>query len=192
MSKEEHMREIRGARAFGVIRTVLLGITMLLPLEVRADVMFQGNLLDRPCKVDPASQMQDVTFLDTATPLYWVWPGKSAEKTFQVTLVNCYASTLGKVVKLTFSGAEELALPGYLATTGANAGRLAIGFLDTDGSTLLRLGTPHHNGAGDVVTGSSLTLKFKAFVQATPDAISQKSVVPGDYSATATFEVNYQ
>lgn len=180
-------------RGRGIAICLILQTTVLLfTQEVRADVVFQGNLLDRPCHIDPASQIQEVTFLDTATPLYQVWPGKSSVKPFSVKLMNCYASSLGKVVRLTFFGEEEPALPGYLATTGSNPGRLAIGVLDTDGSTLLKLGNAHNHGSGDVVTGSALTLNFGAFVQATPAAISQKSVVPGDYSATATFELNYQ
>jgi minor pilin subunit PapK len=177
----------------GIIACLILQTMVLLSFTgiARADVTFQGNLLDRPCHIDPASQTQDVEFLDTATPLYRVWPGKSSVKTFRVALINCYASSIGKVVRLTFSGAQESGLPGYLAVNGVNAGRLGIGLLDTDGSSLLKLGDAHNHGAGDVVSGSTLTLNFGAFVQVTPTALAQKSVVPGDYGATATFELNY-
>lgn len=192
MKKGKSMRSIQGCQGLVVIQVVILGVMLFFATETRSDVLLQGNLLDRPCKIDPASQTQNVTFTETATPLYWSSPGKSAMKTFSVRLTNCYASSVGKVVKLTFNGSEELTLPGYLATTGTNAGRLAIGLVDTDGITLLKLGSPHNSSAGDSVAGSSLDLRFKAFVQATPDAIAQKNVVPGNYSATATFEVNYQ
>ncbi|MGD2455020.1 fimbrial protein, partial [Escherichia coli] len=42
------------------------------------------------------------------------------------------------------------------------------------------------------VTGNSLELPFGAYVVATPEALRTKSVVPGDYEATATFELTYR
>ncbi|MEL0552569.1 MULTISPECIES: fimbrial protein [Enterobacteriaceae] len=172
---------------------VLQVMGMLLVVgDGRADVVFNGNLLDRPCHVDTASLTQDVTFREAAAPLFWIWPAKGYEEPLRIGLVNCYASSLGKVVRLTFRGPGETDLPGYLAVSGVNAGRLGIGILDTDGRSLLKLGDAHHQGAGDVVTGKTLMLNFRVFTQATPAAIAQKSVVPGDYSAMVTFELNYQ
>lgn len=152
---------------------------------------FKGNLLDRPCQVAPESVSQDVVFFDTPARQFWFWPGKTYNEKFSVKLVNCHATTMGKVVKLIFRGQEETALPGYLKVSGVNSGRLGIGIVDTDGSTLLKLGQVHNLGAGDTVTTSTVTLNFMAYVQATPQAITQKSVVPGDYVATATFELSY-
>ncbi|HGB4478452.1 TPA: fimbrial protein [Salmonella enterica] len=152
---------------------------------------FKGNLLDRPCQVDPSSASQEVLFLETSTPLYHKWPGRSYEERFAIKLINCHASTMGKVVKLVFRGNTEPTLPGFLSVSGVNAGRLGIGIVDTDGSSLLKLGEVHHLGAGDAVTASTVTLNFRAYVQATPGAITQKSVRPGDYMATATFELSY-
>ncbi len=72
-----------------------------------------------------------------------------------------------------------------------NAGRLGIALLDTDGSSLLKPGTSITK-AGEKVTGNSLELPFGAYVVATPEALRTKSVVPGDYEATATFELTYR
>ncbi|EEE1598522.1 type 1 fimbrial protein [Salmonella enterica] len=152
---------------------------------------FKGNLLDRPCQVAPESASQDVVFFDTPARQFWLWPGKTYNEKFSVKLVNCHASTVGKVVKLVFRGQEETALPGYLKVSGVNAGRLGIGIVDTDGSTLLKLGQVHNLRAGNTVSTSTLTLNFMVYAQATPEAITQKSVVPGDYAATATFELSY-
>lgn len=174
--------------AMGCLMVVTAGVS----LPTLADVNFTGNLLDRPCQVDPASSSQDVWFLDTAAPLYHVTPGRSSQKSFVIRLINCHASTFGKTVKLVFSGQGEPALPGYLAVTGVNNGHLGIGIVDTDGSTLLKPGDVHHLGAGDTVNSNTVTLNFKAYVQASPQAIVQRSVQPGDYSATATFALNYQ
>jgi minor pilin subunit PapK len=155
------------------------------------NVNFNGMLLDQPCRVAPESASQDVVFRDTPARQFWFWPGRTGSQRFSVKLVNCHSTTLGKTVKLVFRGGTEASLPGYLAVTGNNAGRLGIGIVDTDGSTLLKVGEAHNRGAGEVVTGGDVTLNFMAYVQATSDAITQKSVVPGIFQSVATFELSY-
>lgn len=169
-------------------------LTMMSPVTVNAagGLDFKGNLLDRPCQIDPSSVAQDVSFRETATPLYHVWPGKNYEEKFQIKLVNCHATTMGKVVQLTFKGTGEPKLPGYLQVSGVNSGKLGIGIIDTDGSSLLKLGQVQSGGQGNKVETNSVTLNFKAFVQATSEAIANRTVQPGDYSATATFELLYK
>ncbi|CAD5757195.1 fimbrial protein [Escherichia coli] len=179
-------------RMHGALFSVLLS-AMFLPVSgYTSELGFKGNLLDRPCQIDPSSAVQDVTFMDTATRLYHVWPGKSYEEKFQIKLINCHATTMGKVVRLTFKGAEEKGLPGYLQVSGVNSGKLGIGIIDTDGSSLLKLNQVHNSGQGSKVEKDSVTLNFKAFVQATSEAIANKTVQPGDYSSMATFELLYK
>lgn len=182
------MRNNQRALWLGILLAVMSPVTV----NAAGGLDFKGNLLDRPCQIDPSSAAQDVTFMDTATRLYHVWPGKSYEEKFQIKLVNCHATTMGKVVELTFKGAEEPKLPGYLQVSGVNSGKLGIGIIDTDGSSLLKLNQVQNGGQGNEVEKDSVTLKFKAFVQATSEAITNKSVQPGDYASTATFELLYK
>lgn len=155
------------------------------------NVDFNGKLLDLPCRVASESASQEVVFRDTSPRQFWVLPGRTGSQRFSVKLVNCHSTILGKTVKLVFRGETEASLPGYLAVTGNNAGRLGIGIVDTDGSTLLKVGDAHNRGAGEVVTGRDVTLNFMAYVQATSDAITQKNVVPGIFQSVATFELSY-
>ncbi|EKO4926373.1 type 1 fimbrial protein, partial [Salmonella enterica] len=118
-----------------------------------------------------------------------------AEK-FSIRLVDCDTSSIWKTVKLKFSGNPE---PGmkeksdwFLRVSGENQGKLAVGLLDTDGVTPLKLGDAHNNRQGTQIEGNTVTLNFKAFVQATPDAIAQKSVQPGEYESVANFELFYE
>ncbi|WP_054575714.1 fimbrial protein [Escherichia coli] len=55
-------------------------------------------------------------------------------------------------------------------------------------SFVIRLENCHATAVGKIVT---LTF-FGAYVVATPEALRTKSVVPGDYEATATFELTYR
>ncbi len=176
--------------SFSFLIFLLLSLTTI---DVYAsDLEFKGNLLDRPCQIDPASVAQEISFRDTASRLFFTWPGKSSEQTFQIKLVNCHSMTIGKIVELTFKGQEENKLPGYLQVRGINLGKLGIGVIDTDGVSLLKLNQIHNKGKGMKVDDNTVTFNFKAFVQATNDAISSKSVKPGNYSATATFVLLYK
>ena len=59
--------KIRMHRA--LFRILLLAI--FLPVcGYASELGFKGNLLDRPCQIDPSSVAQEVTFRDTATRLY--------------------------------------------------------------------------------------------------------------------------
>ncbi len=173
---------------------IILGLIFALTVNAseNTSLEFRGNLLDIPCQLAPDSTGIVVEFRETATSLYRNWPGKSYEQNFSVKLENCHSTTIGKVMKLVFKGTEESSLPGYLAVTGKNNGLLGIGIVDTDGKSLLKLGDAHNLKVGDKITTNSIILNFKAFVQATPKAIEDRSVEPADYSSTATFEIDYK
>ncbi|ACY85085.1 hypothetical protein ETAE_2250 [Edwardsiella piscicida] len=57
---------------------------------------------------------------------------------------------------------------------------------------LLKLGDAHNHQQGNRIDENTILLNFKAFVQATPDAVRQKNVSPGDYSSVAGFELFYE
>ncbi|HDD8965298.1 TPA: type 1 fimbrial protein [Escherichia coli] len=172
-------------------------LPLLLTLSAGAvNVTFDGELLDRPCQIDSGSLNQTVQFLERPVKDFQVSPGKGPTEDFSIRLVQCNAGTIWKTVKLRFSGDKESAMKGqsayFLKVTGGNAGKLAIGILDTDGTTLMKLGEAHNHGQGTPVDRDTLQFNFKAYVQATPDALAQKSVTPGSYASTADFELFYE
>ncbi|TQO04892.1 UNVERIFIED_ORG: minor pilin subunit PapK [Citrobacter freundii] len=160
------------------------------------NVTFDGELLDRPCQIDSGSLNQTVQFLDRAAKYFHRTPGRGPAEDFSIRLVQCNTSTIWKTVKLRFSGDKESAMKEqseyFLKVTGVNAGKLAIGILDTDGTTLMKLGEAHNHGQGTPIDRDTLQFNFKAYVQATPDALAQKSVTPGSYASTANFELFYE
>ncbi len=172
-------------------------LPLLLTLSVGAvNITFDGELLDRPCQIDPASLNQTVQFQERAAKYFQLLPGKGPEEKFSIRLVHCNTSTIWKTVKLKFSGDKESAMKErseyFLKVTGVNTGKLAIGLLDTDGATPMKLGEAHNKGQGSPVNSDTLQFDFKAYVQATPDALIQKSVRPGSYASTANFELFYE
>ncbi|EIP7736099.1 fimbrial protein [Escherichia coli] len=172
-------------------------LSLLLTLSVGAvNVSFNGELLDRPCQVDPASDGQTVRFLERPVKDFQYAPGRGPEEDFSIRLIQCNTSSVWKTVKLKLSGDKETAMKEradyFLKVTGVNSGKLAIGILDTDGTTLMKLGDAHNRKQGTPINSNTLLLNFKAYVQATPDALAQKSVTPGTYYSTANFELFYE
>lgn len=172
-------------------------LPLLLTLSAGAvNVTFDGELLDRPCEIDSASLNQNVEFMERPAKDFQVSPGKGPAENFSIRLVRCDASVAQKTVKLRFSGDKESAMREqseyFLKVTGDNAGKLAIGILDTDGTTLMKLGEAHNHGQGTLIDRNTLQFNFKAYVQATPDALARKSVTPGSYASTANFELFYE
>ncbi|ELC5340107.1 type 1 fimbrial protein [Salmonella enterica] len=172
-------------------------LSLLISLPAGAvNVTFDGELLDRPCQIDPGSLKQTVQFLERPAKDFYVSPGKGPAEKFSIRLTDCDTTSIWKTVKLKFSGDPE---PGmkeksawFLRVSGGNQGKLAVGLLDTDGVTPLKLGEAHNNSQGTLIEGNTVMLNFKAFVQATPDAIAQKSVQPGEYWSIANFELFYE
>ncbi|EFU0743233.1 type 1 fimbrial protein [Escherichia coli] len=175
------------------------GLPLLLALSVGAEgvtVRFDGELLDRPCQIDPASLNQTIQFQERAAKYFHTTPGRGPAEDFSIRLVQCNTGTIWKTVKLKFTGDKESAMKErseyFLKVTGKNAGKLAVGILDTDGTTLMKLGEAHNHGQGTPVDRDTLQFNFRAFVQATPEALAQKSVTPGSYTSTANFELFYE
>ncbi|HBC5825889.1 TPA: type 1 fimbrial protein [Escherichia coli] len=172
-------------------------LPLLLTLSADAvNVTFDGELLDRPCQIDSGSLNQTVQFLERPVKDFQYAPGRGPTESFSIRLVQCNTSTIWKTVKLKFSGDKESAMKEqseyFLKVTGGNAGKLAIGILDTDGTTLMKLGEAHNHGQGTPIDRDTLQFNFKAYVQATPDALAQKSVQPGEYKSVANFELFYE
>ncbi|EJJ1300010.1 type 1 fimbrial protein [Salmonella enterica] len=181
------------------MHTIRLTILLSLLFTQQAgalEVSFGGELIDRTCDIAPGNLKQTVRFLERPSEYFHILPGKGSEEEFSIRLNNCDPHSALKTVKLRFSGDNE---PGmkerasyFLRVSGINRGKLAVGLLDTDGITPIKLGDMHNHKQGTQIESNTVTLNFKAFVQATPDAIAQKSVEPGEYSSVANFELFYE
>ena len=175
-----------------------LVLACMQPLSVMAvDMQFNGELLDRPCQIKPGDENQLVTFLVRPAKDFWYPPARSPAKSFSINLTNCDTTSIWKLVKVKFSGTKEMAMGTqsdyFLEISGGpNKGKLAVGLLDSDGTTPLKLDEAESDIRVTAIDGSDFALRFKAFVQATPAAIAAQSVVPGEYTATVSFELFYQ
>lgn len=146
---------------------------------------FDGSLVAEPCELDPSTTDIEVDF-GTVIDKYLYLNTRTHNQSFTVNLVGC-DSSLANQVTMTFKGAESQELPGLLAMSGGTATGIAIGMELADGTPLpFNQQTPKF----DLQDGTN-SLAFSGYVQGEPSALQNHSIGRGDFTATATFELDY-
>ncbi|MGP2965696.1 fimbrial protein [Serratia ureilytica] len=148
---------------------------------------FSGALVAEPCTLRPGDEDIRLDF-GTVIDKYLYTHGRTAGKAFSLVLQDCDIS-LGNSVKVTFRGAESAALPGLLRPDGGSLAQgIALG-LETAAGAPLALNKP---SAGYAIGKGSNSLQLQVYVQGEPEAIAQKSIGLGTFSAVATFGLEYE
>ncbi|WP_273974132.1 MULTISPECIES: fimbrial protein [Serratia] len=163
-------------------------LLLLSTLSGAADNMrFHGALVAEPCVIPPGEETVVLDF-DTVIDKYLYLNTRTLGKRFDIHLADCDLS-LGKTVRVTFSGTESAALPGLLALSGASqASGIAIGMETTDGA-LLPL---NQAGKAQALNNGSTILTAQAYVQGEPEALKNQTIARGPFSAVATFSLEYE
>ncbi|HEH9441053.1 TPA: type 1 fimbrial protein [Aeromonas sobria] len=183
-----------------MLRTLWIGL-ILFPGLVAADVtrvgedlellgnkvQMHGRIIDQPCVVSPesADQSVDMGVVDVRE-LYTT--GASVQVPFIIRLTNCKPGIF-RMAKVTFTGAADQQISGGLAFSAGSAKGAGIRLYDVSQAPL-DLGVPSR---GYILGGSTENeLQFFARVEGHPDAIAEKNIKPGDYTAVANFIVSYE
>ena len=97
-------------------------------------------------------------------------------------------TTLGKEVKVTFTGTEDTEQPGLLAVASSTGVKhVAIGLQTHTGADL-----PFNKQTqGYTLYEGNTQLNFKAYVQASDEGVKNHSVGQGKFEAVSTFELEY-
>lgn len=146
-----------------------------------------GRIIDQPCMVSPESvdQSVDMGVVDVRE-LYS--SGSGNQVPFVIRLTRCKPGIF-RMAKVTFTGTADQQIKGGLAFSAGSARGAGIRLYDVS-QTPLDLGTPSR---GYILGGSSENeLQFFARVEGHPDAIAEKNIKPGDYTAVANFIVSYE
>ncbi|HIE1061102.1 TPA: fimbrial protein [Serratia marcescens] len=151
------------------------------------NVHLYGALVAEPCVIPPGEEEITLDF-GTVIDKYLYLNTRTLGQSFEIHLAECDLS-LGKTVKATFTGTENLALAGLLAIDpGSEATGIAIG-LETPDAKPLPLNTA--SDAWSLQAGSN-TLVLKAYVQGEPEAIAKQRIGRGAFRAVATFSLEYE
>lgn len=157
---------------------------------VSADVDFKGTLVAEPCVVAPGGDGDNVVVDFGTIPekmFYSIYGRRTWLQPFHILLTEC-DTTLGKEVKITFTGTEDAEQPGLLAvTSGSGVQHIAVGLQTYTGVDL-----PFNKQTqGYTLYEGNTQLNFKAYVQASDEGVANHSVGRGEFEAASTFELEY-
>lgn len=148
---------------------------------------FHGALVAEPCVIPPGKENLQLEF-GTVVDKYLYLNQRTQGQRFELHLADCDLS-LGASVKVTFSGDENRSLPGLLAlATGSQASGIAIGMETAEGDAIAL----NKTGPKNLLIKDDNVVVFKAYVQGEPEAIANKTIARGPFSAVATFNLEYE
>lgn len=173
---------VRISRAIFVFTT--LNIVFVMPTWGSDNMRFHGALVAEPCSIRPGDEAITIMF-DTIIDKYIYSRQRTIGKPFNIHLIDCDI-TLSNIVKVRFTGDNNLKLPGLLAVSDPYMG-IGIGIETLNGDLL-----PLNKFSDDKIlnTGNN-TISLQAYVQGEPDAISQRLIKRGEFNAVATFNFQY-
>lgn len=153
--------------------------------QAATDLALKGALVAAACTIRVGDEALAIDLGKVGTH-YLYLNTRTQGQTFQIHLEGCDTSISDKVTT-TFSGSESIKLPGLLALDGSIEKGVAIG-LETLAGAALPL-----NVASDrqVLSNGANVIALKAFVKAEPQAIANRLIKPGQYSAVSTFTLGY-
>lgn len=174
-----------------VLRVMIATLALVLTSQVSdaADnnVHLYGALVAEPCVIAPGDEEVQLDF-GTIVDKYLYKYTRTQGQAFEIRLTECDL-TIGKVVKVTFTGMENVQLPGLLALDGGSeATGIAIG-LETPSAQPLVINK--ESESFPLQDGNS-TIALKAYVQGEPQAITDHAIGRGGFTTTATFNLEYE
>ena len=152
------------------------------------NVKFSGTLVALPCTIpdsDRAIRVPMGTINAHDLYLHQAMP----RIPFILHLQDCDTRIAGRV-SVTFSGAEDAVLPGYLAIDDGlpGASGIAIG-LEGAGGAQIKV---NQATASYALLSGNNELGFQAFIAGEPEAVKERSIQTGNFSAAAVLEVSYE
>lgn len=150
------------------------------------NLSFTGDLVAEPCTLRPGDDAISLDMTGISTRELYA-NTRTVGRAFQIHLEGC-DSSIADSVTTTFSGTSNTALPGLLALDASSVAKgIALG-LETPADVPLPLNvTSDTQTLGD---GNNI-IEFKAYVKGEPQAIVDRSIQAGAFSATSTFTLDY-
>ncbi|WP_231906702.1 MULTISPECIES: fimbrial protein [Providencia] len=148
---------------------------------------FEGMVVVTPCQISPGSEKVPVNFEQVSVKELYT-AGKSKPLPFSINLINCNISVF-KAVTVTFNGTENINLPDHLAINAkSEASGIGIGLLN-ENNTEIKLNQP---SLAQDLANNDTEIKFKAYIEVEPEALSNKAITYGNFYSTAYYTLEYQ
>ena len=172
--------------------TILFGIVLTPALfyytsaTAAENLIMRGTLVDAPCFIRPGDDVITLNFEQIIDKFLYRYK-RTPSRPLQIHLEDCDISVF-KGVKVTFQGLESTALPGMLKLdAGSLAKGVAVGLENANGNPLpFNVASPT-----TALQSGDMVLRFNAYVHGEPDAIINRRIGHGPFTATATFVLDY-
>ena len=157
------------------------------PVQAGENVEFRGALVNAPCTLRPGDEAIELNF-GTLVNKFLYTNTRTPSQTFSLHLDDC-DTAVATGVKLTLMGTESTALPGLLALDPASIARgVAVGVETVSGQ-----GVPLNvQSSTTPLAQGNMVIALQAYMQAEPAAKANLDIIPGEFTATATFALEYQ
>ena len=178
--------QIRGVQ-MGTLFFLLVAFLLMSGRGHGADnLTFKGNLVAEACTLRPGDEALELDMEEVSSRELYS-NTRTVGRLFEIHLEDCDSSTADSVTT-TFSGVENIALPGLLALDGGSVAKgIAIG-LETPADQPLPLNVVSDEQA---LSDGHNVIAFKAYIRGEPQALADQSISAGVFSAISTFTLDY-
>ena len=140
------------------------------------------------CSVIPPGEENIRLDFGTVVDKYLYANQRTKSQPFTIHLTECNPA-IAATVSITFSGTPSTALPGLLALdAGSSATGVAIGLEMSDGREL----SLEQTSSATTLSVGENQLRYQAYVRGEPDAIANRNIGFGEFTATASFSLSYE
>ncbi|HBE9081371.1 fimbrial protein [Serratia fonticola] len=174
----------------GLFRNLILSFIFISSGGYAAEnLKFSGELVRQPCVLSPGDENIPLDFGEIIDKYLYAHERVKGQ-TITIHLQNCDTS-LAKMIRVSFTGAGNDALPGYLSVSSGdiNSG-LAIGLENTSNGNPINI----NNGTNMniEINPGTMDINFNAFVRGEPKAIANKTISRGVFNAILNFSLIYE
>ncbi|WP_369308946.1 fimbrial protein [Providencia rettgeri] len=152
-------------------------------------VNYEGTLFNLACVID--EEIPVFVDMGTITDKQLYKNGHSVAKNFTLTLKNCDPA-LANSVKITLNGTAVSVTPdGYLAFDASSVAKGAVISISDDSLSRghIPMGSPL---PAKPIESGTMRIPLYASVVATPEALENQSLVPGSFTATLYYLVEFE
>lgn len=151
------------------------------------NLIFSGSLVALPCILAEGKNTVELGFGTIAEKTFY-YNDKVNTRPFKLELAECDLD-VGNYVRIYFTGMKNSALPSLLALDpSSGAAGIAVGFQTEDGQPLpLEKETSKY-----LLKSGDNVITFNAYLKGEPEAVAKQNIVVGDFTATATFNLEYE
>lgn len=152
------------------------------------NLYFHGRLIAKPCVIAPGDDLIELDFGPVFDRELYV-NQRTHSKLFTINLTKCNTA-LATTVGVSFQGISNPFMTEKLALDiTSQASGIAIGIEDEKGEII----SINQDGSRRyAVQDGTTNIRFRAYVEAEPDARANSNIVRGPFSASMTFKLDYE